>query len=39
MIDTYNEQAFKWEQRVNRDATVDDFVVYDDKKIKLEFKP
>ena len=33
MIDTYNEQAFKWEQRVNRDATVDDFVVYDDKKI------
>ena len=33
MIDTYNEQAFKWEQRVNSDATVDDFVVYDDKRI------
>ena len=33
MIDTYNEQVFKWERRANRDATVDDFVVYDDKKI------
>ena len=33
MIDTYNEQVFKWEQRANRDVNVDDFVVYDDKKI------
>ena len=33
MIDTYNEQVFKWEHRGNRDANVDDFVVYDDKKI------
>ena len=33
MIDTYNEQVFKWEQRSNRDARVDDFVIYDDKKI------
>ena len=33
MIDTYNEQVFKWERRANCDATVDDFVVYDDKKI------
>ncbi len=45
MIDTYNEQVFKWERRENRSAnppdkgelkgvTVDDFVVYDDAKIK-----
>ena len=33
MIDTYNEQVFKWEQRADRDANVDDFVVYDDAKI------
>ena len=33
MIDTYNEQVFKWEHRGDRDANVDDFVVYDDKKI------
>ena len=33
MIDTYNEQVFKWEQRANRDVNVDNFVVYDDKKI------
>ena len=33
MIETYNEQVFKWERRVNRDAKVDDFVAYDDKKI------
>ena len=32
-IDTYNEQVFKWEHRGDRDANVDDFVVYDDKKI------
>ena len=45
MIDTYNEQVFKWERRENRSAnppdkgelkgvTVDDFVDYDDTKIK-----
>ena len=33
MIDTYNEQVFKWEHQGNRAANVDDFVVYDDKKI------
>ena len=33
MIDTYNEQVFKWGHRGNRDANVDDFVVYDDAKI------
>ena len=30
MIETYNEQVFKWEQRKNREANVDNFVVYDD---------
>ena len=34
MIDTYNEQAFKWGHRTDRDANVDDFVVSDEKKIK-----
>ena len=33
MIDTYNEQVFKWERRENQDTNVDDFAVYDDKKI------
>ena len=33
MIDSYNEQVFKWEHRGNREANVDDFVIYDDKKI------
>ncbi len=33
MIDTYNEQIFKWERRANRDANVDEFVPYDDAKI------
>ncbi len=33
MIQTYNEQVFKWEQRKNREANVDNFLVYDDKKI------
>ncbi len=32
-IDTYNKQVFKWEQRENQNANVDDFVAYDDKKI------
>ena len=33
MIETYNEQIFKWERRENQDADVDDFVVSDDEKI------
>ena len=33
MIDTYNEQLFKWERRENQGASVDDFVVYNDTKI------
>ena len=33
MIDTYNEQVFKWQHRENREANVDDFVNYDDVKI------
>ncbi len=33
MIDTYNEQVFKWERRENRDTHVDDFVPYDAKEI------
>ena len=33
MINTYNEQVFKWERRKKRDANVDDFAVYDNKKI------
>ena len=34
MIDFYNEQMFKWDRRTDQDANVDEFVVYDDKKIK-----
>ena len=34
MIETYNEQVFKWERQANREANADDFVVYDDRKIK-----
>ena len=33
MIDCYNEHVFKWDRRTDQDANVDDFVVYDDKKI------
>ena len=33
MIETYNEQVFKWERRENREADVDDFVLLDDEKI------
>ena len=33
LIETYNEQVFKWERRENRDAKVDDYVLYDDTKI------
>ncbi len=34
LINTYNEQVFKWERQANSNAGVDDFVVYDDEKIK-----
>ena len=33
MIETYNEHVFKWQNRENRDANVDDFVVYDNTRI------
>ena len=33
MIETYNEQIFKWERRENQDADVDDFVASDNEKI------
>ena len=33
MIDTYNEHAFKWERRTDRDVNVDDFVISDKAKI------
>ncbi len=33
MIDTYNEQASKWERRRNPGTNVDDFVMSDDRKI------
>jgi len=32
-IETYNEQIFKWSRNQNREAVIDDFVLYDDKKI------
>ena len=34
MIDTYNEQVFKWEHWGDRDANVDNFVLSDEAKIK-----
>ena len=34
MIDTYNEQVFKWEHWGDREANVDDFVLSDEAKIK-----
>ena len=34
MIETYNDQVFKWERSLVRDAEVDDFVISDDTKIK-----
>ena len=34
MIGFYNEQVFKWDRRADQGANVDEFVVYDDKKIK-----
>ena len=33
MLETYNEQVFRWERRQDLSANVDDFVVYDDEKI------
>ena len=33
MIDSYNEQVFKWERSGNHVTDVDDFVFYDDQKI------
>ena len=33
-IDTYNEQVFKWTRKENSKISVDDFVLYDDKRIK-----
>ena len=33
-INFYNEQVFKWKRREDRAARVDDFVLYDDTKIK-----
>ena len=33
MIDTYNEQVFKWERLINRDVNVDEFVINDNAKI------
>ncbi len=33
MIETYNEQVFKWERRKNRDTDVDDFVIANNEKI------
>ena len=34
LIDTYNDQLFKWEQRTDRDLNLDDFVLNDDERIK-----
>ena len=33
-IGTYNAEVDRWKRRENRDANVDDFVIYDDAKIK-----
>ena len=33
MIDTYNEQVFKWERRQDQTANVDDFVLSDNSRI------
>ena len=33
MIDTYNEEVFRWERRANRDANVDEFVINDSARI------
>ncbi|MDE0011504.1 MAG: N-6 DNA methylase [Candidatus Poribacteria bacterium] len=33
MIENYNAEVARWTQRVDRDAEVDDFVMYDDTKV------
>ncbi len=33
MIETYNEQVFKWTQQANKQTQVDDFVLYQDNKL------
>ena len=33
-IDVYNDQVFKWQIRGNQGTSLDDFVLYDDRKIK-----
>ena len=33
-IGTYNEQVMKWNMRSNQGANLDDFIVYDDERIK-----
>ena len=37
MIDTYNDQVFRWEHRGNQNTRVDDFVAYNDTKIKWSY--
>jgi predicted helicase len=32
-ISTYNQEVFKWDRRLDKNIKVDDFVLYDDKKI------
>ena len=34
MIETYNEETFRWDRRENRDANVNNFVTFDAQKIK-----
>ncbi len=34
MIETYNAEVDRWQRRENQEADVDDFVIYDDEKIK-----
>ena len=34
MIDTYNEQVFKWERQEDKNVDIDDFVISDDERIK-----
>ena len=36
MIDTYNGEADRWQRRENQEIKVNDFVVYDDTKIKWD---
>ena len=37
MIDTYNDQVFRWEHRGNQNTRVDDFVAYNGTKIKWSY--